>query len=310
MRIVSLLPSATEIICELGLGPQLFGVTHECDFPPFVSSVRKVTRTLIPIDAGSAEIDRLVREQRAGSRALYALDFDAMREIRPDLIVTQTLCDVCAVDDREVRQFAQAAAADGLRTPIVVYLEPTRLSDVLDNVREVAAAACATPSGDELVCRLQCRIESVRSRATALPRRPRVAVLEWLDPLFSSGHWTPEIVELAGGFEPLARAGERSRRIDETELAASDPDLIVIACCGFSIERTMHDVPAFLARPAVANLACVRERRVIVTDGGAYFSRPGPRLVDALEVLGSLLLDPRPPLANAALRSAFDQPAR
>jgi len=132
-------------------------------------------------------------------------------------------------------------------------------------------------------------------------------ILEWLDPLFSSGHWTPEIVELAGGVEPLARTGERSRRIDERNLATSEPDFLVIACCGFSIQRTMDDVPAFLAKASIASLSCVRERRVFVTDGGAYFSRPGPRLVDALEMLASLLLDPRSRLPENMLRSAFGQ---
>ena len=309
MRIVSLLPSATEIICELGLAAQLVGVTHECDYPPAVRGIRKVTRTLIPTDAGSAAIDRLVRKRRTGRKALYSLDFEAMRELAPHLIVSQTLCEVCAVDDREVRRYVKDLTSDGGRRPRIVYLEPTRLGDVLVNIVQIAAATDVAATGNEMVARLQRRIDAVSSRAAKRDGRPRVAVIEWLDPLFTSGHWTPEIVELAGGCEPLARAGERSRRMDESELVASDPDLILIACCGFSIERTMQDVPAFLARPEIAAMRSVRERRVFVTDGSAYFSRPGPRLVDALEALSELLLG-RVPAGADAFRSAFEPLAR
>lgn len=295
MRIVSLLPSATEIICALGLESRLVGVTHECDYPPVVMNKPKVTHTLIPTDASSATIDGLVRARRRDGTALYALDFKRMAELAPDLIVSQTLCDVCAVDDAEVRRFVDAF--ESVRGPSrsrarVIYLEPTRLADVLDNIREVADAAGASLAGEALVAELSARIESVRVSAATRSDRPRVVVLEWLDPLFSCGHWTPELVQIAGGVEPLARAGERSRRIDVSELVAADPDMILIACCGLSIERTKQDIPTFLAQPAVATLRCVREGRVFIVDGSAYFSRPGPRLMDSLEILAHAL-DPR-----------------
>jgi iron complex transport system substrate-binding protein len=301
MRIVSLLPSATEIVCGLGLAEQLIGVTHECDYPPLARNKPKVTRTLIPTDASSQRIDALVREQLGGRAALYALDFEQMHALAPDLIVTQTLCDVCAVDDVEVRRWARqassAAARDGAgaaAAPQIVYLEPTCLEDVLDNIRQVAEAAGHAARGRDMLEMLRERIERVR-RAAAAARagdRPRVVVLEWLDPLFSCGHWTPQLVEIAGGVEPLAQARQRSRQIDLHELLAADPDVLLIACCGFSVERSLQDVPTFLALPGVAALRCVRERRVYVVDGSAYFSRPGPRLVDSLEILAHAI-DPQ-----------------
>jgi iron complex transport system substrate-binding protein len=284
MRIVSLLPSATEIVCALDLEDQLVGVTHECDHPRGVEHKPKVTRTLIPADASSQRIDQLVREQLVDSKALYTLDFDTLRGLAPDLIITQTLCAVCAVDDREVRRFVEQVAHQG-RSPRVIHLEPTRLGDVLDNIREVADAAGVAATGARVVESLEHRIDvvRVRSRQQAIPLK--VVVLEWLDPLFSCGHWTPELVEIAGGIEPLAQAGQRSRQISMDELVTADPDLIVVACCGFSVERTIQDVELFLAQPPIAALRCVRDHRVRVVDGSAYFSRPGPRLVDSLEIL-------------------------
>jgi iron complex transport system substrate-binding protein len=341
MRIVSLLPSATEIVCGLGLEAQLVGVTHECDFPLAVRGKPHVTRSRIPPDTGSAEIDRLVSQQRTDGESLYTLDFAAMRELRPDLIVTQTLCDVCAVDDYEVKKFVrEVKATGGVIEPRVVYLEPTRLEDVFESIQTVAAAAGVPQRGRAAVLALRQRIERVRSNVREwtgagargshgtgerisvsygptnapgmrhgvdrnAPGRPRVAVLEWLDPLFTSGHWTPELVEIAGGVEPLARPGEPSRRAAFDELRAADPDFMLISCCGFSVERAMQDVPAFLARQDVARLRCVRDGCVFVTDGSAYFSRPGPRLVDGLEILAHMI-DPAahelPPAIPAARR--------
>lgn len=309
MRIVSLLPSATEIICSLGLVEQLVGVTHECDWPPGVESKFKVTRTLIPTDASSREIDRLVTQQQSVRSALYTLDFERMQELAPNLIVSQTLCDVCAVDDAEVRRFVQQFDGRGElgNQPRVVYLEPTCFDDVLDNIREVAVAAGVAEPGAKVIASLRERIESVRGSSpdaasgqpgVRVSTRPKVVVLEWLDPLFSSGHWTPELVEIAGGVEPIARRGERSRRITMDELAAADPDLILIACCGFSVERTMQDVPAFLALPQIARLRCAAAGDVFVIDGSAYFSRPGPRLVDSVEILANAIDAERHPLAE------------
>jgi iron complex transport system substrate-binding protein len=281
MRIVSLLPSATEIICLLGLEDQLVGVTHECDYPESVRGLPKVTRTLIPTDATSAEIDRLVQERLRGKRALYTLDLPALERLRPELIVTQALCDVCAVAEEEVR--AAACTLPGL--PRVINLEPETLSQVFDAVRQVAEAAGVPERGDEAVGRLQARVDAVVARARTRTHRPRVALLEWLDPPFSSGHWSPELVRLAGGVEVLGREGEKSRKLRWDEVIAAAPEVVMIACCGFSVERTMEDMGLLDAVPGWADLPAVRKGRVSVVDGSAYFSRPGPRLVESLELM-------------------------
>lgn len=284
MRIVSLLPSATEIVCAVGLDDQLVGVTHECDFPESVRRLPKVTRTLIPTDASSAEIDRLVRERLRHDRALYTLDVPVLQELRPDLIVTQALCDVCAVAEREVR----AAACTLPGAPRVINLEPQTLSDVLASIKEVGVAAGAERHADEVIAGLRARIDLVAARTARLPRVPRVALLEWLDPPFSCGHWSPELVRLAGGIDGLGREGQPSRTLDWHEVHAWQPEVIVVACCGCGVDRTLRD--DLLRRlPAWQQLDAVRSEQVYVVDGSHYFSRPGPRLVDSLDILAHTL---------------------
>lgn len=285
MRIVSLLPSATEVLCALGLEPQLVGVTHECDFPSTVQALPRVTQTLIPTDAPSREIDTLVRERMKTRRALYTLDLAVLESVRPDLIVTQALCDVCAVAEEEV----QAAACSLPGRPRVVNLEPTTLGEVLASIRTVAEAAGIPERGQAVLAGLQARIDRVAQRAVARSRRPRVLLLEWIDPLFSCGHWSPELVTLAGGQEVVSQPGQRSRTLTWDEVVAAQPEVLVIACCGYSIERTRQDLPILEARPGWGDLPCVRTKRVHIVDGSAYFSRPGPRLVDSLEILAELL---------------------
>ena len=294
MRIVSLLPSATEIICTLGLGDHLVGVTHECDYPEFVARLPKVTRTLIPSDASSAAIDGLVRQRLKTQLALYTLDLPTLERLDPDLIVTQALCDVCAVAEAEVR----SAACQFPGNPRVVDLEPTTLAGVLELLETVAQAFGSPDFARSAIAELRARIETVAKRSTAINSRPRVLILEWLDPPFSCGHWSPELVQLAGGQEVLGVAGERSRTLDWSEVLAAQPEVILIACCGFSIERTMQDVPGLVARTGYADLPAVRQRRVYVVDGSAYFSRPGPRLVDSLEILAHALDSEMHPLPS------------
>lgn len=292
MKIVSLLPSATEIVCSLGLRESLVGVTHECDWPPGVDQLPKVTRTLIPHDASSAVIDGLVRERLKTQRALYTLDLPAFERLAPDLIVTQTLCDVCAVAEDEVR----AAACKLPGSPRVLNLEPTTLDDVLASIRHVAEAAGVAQRADGVLGELQARIDAVVRRTARRSARPRVLLLEWIDPPFSCGHWSPQLVELAGGTEAIGRAGERSRTIAWEEVLACRPEVMFIACCGFNVERTLADVPFLRARPGWNALPCVRDDRVYVVDGSAYFSRPGPRLVDSLEILAHALAPELHPL--------------
>jgi iron complex transport system substrate-binding protein len=285
MRIVSLLPSATEIVCALGLGDQLVGVTHECDYPDFVLGLPKITRTLIPQDAASASIDQLVRERLQTQRALYTLDLPALEALRPDLIVTQALCDVCAVAEEEVR----AAACTLPGRPRVLNLEPQNLTGVLESIRQVGRATDRLAQADSVVRALQMRIDAVAARSAALEQRPRIVVLEWIDPPFSCGHWTPELVRLAGGQEGLGREGRPSRTLQSSEVLAWRPEVLLIACCGFSIPRTLQDLPLLWSFPGWSDLPCVRSERVYVVDGSAYFSRPGPRLVDSLEILAHAL---------------------
>jgi iron complex transport system substrate-binding protein len=296
VRIVSLLPSATEVVCQLGLGDALVGVTHECDHPPFVTALPKVTRTLIPTDASSREIDALVRERLKTQRALYTLDLPMLERLRPDLIVTQALCDVCAVAEAEVT--AAACALPG--RPRVVNLEPMSLGDVFDTLHLVAEAAGVPDRAEPVVRELRRRVDGVAARSERAERL-RVVVLEWLDPPFSCGHWTPELVRLAGGNELIGQPGKPSRTLDWAEVVAAKPDVLFIACCGFSLERTLADLPGLRARPGWADLPAVRSGRVFVTDGNAYFSRPGPRLVDSVEILAHALDPALHPLPSGLL---------
>ncbi len=298
MRIVSLLPSATEMLCALGLEDQLVGVTHECDYPSLVRGLPRVTRTFIPPDATSADIDRTVRERMRTDRALYTLDLPVLESLRPDLIITQALCDVCAVAEDEVR----AAACMLPGGPDVLNLEPRTLPEVFEALREVACAADVVERAAPLIGQLQARVDAVVDRTATLEHRPRVAFLEWLDPPFSCGHWSPELVRLAGGIEGLSEDGQPSRTLTWNEVVAWQPDVVFIACCGFSVERTMQDVPALHDIPGWQHLPAVRSDRVYVTDGAQYWNRPGPRLVDSLEILAHTLHPDTHPLPEGLPR--------
>ncbi|MEO1524312.1 MAG: cobalamin-binding protein [Planctomycetota bacterium] len=285
MRIVSLLPAATEMACAIGLGDQLVAVTHECDFPVTVSSLPSVTRTRIPTSASSAEIDRLVRDQLQTEAALYSLDPDGFARAEPDLILTQALCDVCAVAESEVQRAIESLPIK----PMIVNLEPNRLEDVLAGLRTIGAAADRIHEATAAIDRLRARIDLVRERAEANPNRPRTLLLEWIDPFFSAGHWNPELIELAGGEPLLGKAGERSRTLTWESLRDADPEILVIACCGFDVPRALQDVRILREQPGWNELDCVRTRRVFVADGSQYFNRPGPRLVDSLEMLAGAI---------------------
>ena len=306
MRIVSLLPSATEIICELGLRDQLVGVTHECDYPALVLDLPKVTKTLIPVDASSREIDALVRDRMGAQSALYSLDMDALERLAPDLIVTQALCDVCAVAEEEVKN-----AACMLPTgPRVLNLEPETLYAVLECITQVAVAAEVADRAPAAINRLVSRVESVARRGENVPTRPRVALLEWLDPPFSTGHWNPELIRLAGGIDGLGREGEKSVTLRWEQVIAWRPEVVLISCCGFTAERALQETHVLREVPGWSDLPAVRDGRVHVTDGASYFSRPGPRLVDSLELLAHVIHPDVHPLPEWVQRPiALRQPA-
>jgi iron complex transport system substrate-binding protein len=286
-RIVSLLPSATELVCALGLESALVGISHECDYPPTVTALPRVTRTKIAHDATSREIDQQVREELAGAKALYSLELDTLRALAPELIVTQSLCDVCAVGAEEV----DAALCRLPGQPRLFNLQPERLADIFGCVRTLGEAAGVPAAAAALEAALAARVEAVRERSAGLPAaaRPRVALVEWLDPWFDAGHWNPELVEIAGGVPVCGRVGEPSTTLEWEKLRGLDPDVIFIACCGFDVPRTLVDLPTVRALPGWSTLKAVRDGRVYVTDGNAYFNRPGPRIVDSLEILAHAL---------------------
>lgn len=285
MRIVSLLPSATEIVCSLGLGEQLVGVTHECDYPPFVKHLPKVTRTLIPHDATSGEIDSLVRERLRTQKALYSLDMPTLEQLAPDLLVTQALCDVCAVAEDEVKQAACRLPGQ----PQVVNLEPMRLEEVFECIALVGRAVGVSRRANEVIGTLRSRVALVEARTKTLGHRPAGVLLEWIDPPFGCGHWSPELVRLAGGVEAIGREGKPSQTTTWDQIRQVDPAWMLVACCGFDLERTLKDMPILEGYPGFRDLRCVREKNIFLIDGNAYFSRPGPRLVDSLEILANML---------------------
>ena len=267
------------MLFALGLGDQVVGVTHECDFPPEAASNRHLTRSIIPDGLEAGQIDEAVREAVGAGRHLYELDEDALRELEPDLIVTQAVCEVCAVSYDDVR--AVAARLPG--TPDVVSLDPESLADVLADVPRLGEAASASEAATALAAELEERLAAVRE-ATAGAERRRVAALEWLDPVFIGGHWVPEMIEIAGGEDPLGEAGKKSRTVGWDELEASKPDVVVAMPCGWDSDRARSEVLEHWER-----IDRLGASRVFAVDAAASFSRPGPRLVEGTELLAHLL---------------------
>ena len=287
MRIVSLLPSATELICGLGLRQQLVGVSHECDYPNSVIGLPVLTSSRIPEGLDSGSIDHLVTEQLKSDQALYDLNIDVLTSLRPDLIVTQALCDVCAVSGNDV-----ARAVGSLpNNPDVINLEPNCLTDVLDTVELLAEAADCVKQGQIYLRELRYRISQVNNKSSVinLSDKPRVALLDWLDPIFDGGHWSPEIIELAGGIACFGNKKEPSQRRSWNDLIQARPDIIFIALCGFNVERSMQDVEDFFSSQEFSVLRNQVGSKIFLVDGNAYFSRPGPRLVDALEIMANAI---------------------
>ena len=287
MRIVSLLPSATELVCGLGLRQQLVGVSHECDYPNSVIGLPVLTSSRIPEGLDSGSIDHLVTEQLESDQALYDLNIDVLTSLRPDLIVTQALCDVCAVSGNDV-----ARAVGGLpNNPDVINLEPNCLTDVLDTVEFLAEAADCVKQGQIYLRELRYRISQVNNKSSVinLSDKPRVALLDWLDPIFDGGHWSPEIIELAGGIACFGNKREPSQRRSWNDLIQAKPDIIFIALCGFNVERSMQDVEDFFSSQEFSVLLDQVGSKIFLVDGNAYFSRPGPRLVDALEIMANAI---------------------
>jgi iron complex transport system substrate-binding protein len=290
MRIVSLVPSATELLFALGLGGDVVAVTHECDWPPEARDLPKVTRDVIGPGLEPGEVDRAVRTLTEEGRSIYELDTEAMHALAPDLIVTQAVCAVCAVAYDDVR-----ALADTMEPrPEVISLDPATLGEVLGDVRTLAQATDRKDDGVALVNDAAERIDRVRLAVRAA-ERPRVAALEWLDPVYVAGHWTPQLIDYAGGEDVLGLPGEPSEVRSWEEVRAARPDVVVIMPCGYDAERALEEAYSF-----EEELVALGSPRVVAVDASAYFSRPGPRLVDGLELLAHVLHPDRVPDAPAA----------
>jgi iron complex transport system substrate-binding protein len=284
MRICSLLPGATEIAYLLGLGDQIVGVTHECDYPPDAKQKPIVVRSVIdPNLMSSEEIDRKVGELLQAGKGLYSIDEQRFMEAAPDVILTQGLCEVCALDYNEVAKAAQSLP----RAPLIVSLNPHSLGDILDDIARVGAATQRESAAKEIIEALRRRVDAVGVRE---PRyRPRAVCLEWFDPLYVAGHWVPEIVALAGGIDVLGRQGEASFKIEWRQVVEARPDVILLMPCGFDVRRTVREATPLRSLEGWENLSAVRTGNVYALNGNAYFSRPGPRLVNGLEILARIL---------------------
>ncbi|MEX0741081.1 MAG: cobalamin-binding protein [Pseudohongiella sp.] len=287
MRIVSLLPSATEIICALGAhqgsGSQLVGISHSCDFPPEICHLDVLTSTRVPVEESQLAIDQFVRQELAAGRGLYALDIELLDELRADVIVTQTLCDVCAVSSGDVYQAVASLPGDCN----LVELAPSNLEDVYEDIIRVGDAVSVGSEARRLVMQLRERAEVV-ARQDIL-NGDKVLFLEWLDPPFSGGHWIPDLIDMLGGQSCLVASGQRSGTLSWDEIAACDPDIIVVGCCGYTKTESGQALEILTKDKRWLSLRAVRNNHVIVGDGNAHFSRAGPRLIDGLEMLAESL---------------------
>jgi iron complex transport system substrate-binding protein len=286
LRIVSLLPSATEIVCALGLESDLVGITHECDYPPGVERLPAVTASRISHQhMSSAEIDHAVRGQLQGHGSIYDLDEKLLFDLKPDLILTQELCDVCAVSYKTVKQAARLFQTDVK----VVSLEPNTIADVFDNLLYVGELTGVVERARVVVSELQSRLEAVRRRTVEIDVRPRTLMLEWIEPPFAPGHWVPEQVGIAGGDQAFGNAGKPSITTTGREIQEYDPDVVVLIPCGFYKEDIVRQLGISNLPEGWDDLRAVRDGKVWAVDATSYFSRPGPRLVDGVEILSRIL---------------------
>ena len=293
MRIVSLVPHATELLFALGLGDDVVAVTHECDYPLEVLGLPHVTRDVLPAGLAAGEIDAAVRARTQEGKAIYELDEWRLADLEPDLIVTQALCAVCAVSYDDVVKIAEELDP----VPQVISLDPKTLGEAMGDIRTIAQATGARDAALDLVTRQRARIDAVR-RAVKGAEPVSVAAIEWLDPVFIAGHWTPQIIDLAGGADVLGFAGEHSEQATWETVAAARPDVVVVMPCGYDADRSREEALAYADQ-----LRAVGAKRVVAVDAAAYFSRPGPRLVDGLEVMAHVL---HPDLVTEAPGAVYD----
>jgi iron complex transport system substrate-binding protein len=285
-RVASLLPSATEIVCAVGAGAELVGISHECDFPESVRHLPALTRARLRPARTSGEIDRAVRSVLQDALAVYEIELARLEQARPDVIVTQDLCDVCAVSFNDVCAATAALVGQEIR---IVNLHPTRLDDIWSDIRRVADAVGRTAEGGEVVSALEARTGAIARRGSTGAERPRVVTIEWLDPVMLGGMWMPELIERAGGVPLVTRPGQHAPTLTKEALLALTPDVVLIKPCGFPLERTLEELSILKTALPWESWHAIHEGRVYVADGNAYFNRPGPRIVESLEILAACL---------------------
>jgi iron complex transport system substrate-binding protein len=285
-RIVSLIASATEIVHALGQFPNQVGRSHECDFPPGVAALPVCTKPTIDIHADSREIDRAVKDRVRNALSVYDVYDDVLERLQPTHIITQTQCEVCAVSLRDVERSVASRLAS---KPEIISLTPNALADVWDDIQRVADSLDIAEYGNRVIASFKKRMDGISERARAAHERPRVACIEWIEPLMAGGNWTPELIDMAAGVNLFGEAGKHSGYFTWQELEQSDPDVIVISPCGFDMERTGQEMHWLTDRPAWHGLRAVRQGRVYLADGNLYFNRPGPSLVETLEILAEML---------------------
>lgn len=292
-RIVSFLPSATEIACALGLEDSLLGITHECDYPASVRTKPVVVRNVLPIEQmNQSEIDRAVAERMRAGLSLYQIDEKLLGEIAPDLILTQDLCQVCAPSGNEVSQVLKLLP----KTPQILWMTPRSVSEIFDNIRDLGAATGRVDEAQRLIDNCTTRLDTLSTRTAAIATRPRVFCMEWLDPVYASGHWVPELVHAAGGRDEIGRAGGESVRVSWDDIFSFAPEVLVIMPCGFNLQQTLNQVSSVFGPsdsiahdPRFLNLPAVKNARVYAVDANSYFARPGPRIVEGAELLARLI---------------------
>src|SRR4051812_15047825 len=285
-RIVSFLPSATEMACALGLRDQLVGITHECDYPPEVTSKPVVVRNALPIERMSqSEIDAAVAARLREGNSLYEVDEQLLSRLAPDLILTQNLCQVCAPSGNEVSTALKSLA----RKPEILWLTPNSIEEIFANVHDLGAATGRDAEAEELIASGRARLARVARLAASVSHRPRVFCIEWFEPIYGSGHWVPEMVKLAGGIDTLSREREDSVRVPWSEVVDYQPEVLILSPCGFNLDQVIERVPAMTDYPGWRELPAVRSGRVYAVDANSYFARPGPRVVDGVEMLAHLI---------------------
>ncbi|MFN2515398.1 MAG: cobalamin-binding protein [Pyrinomonadaceae bacterium] len=285
-QIVSFLPSATEIACALGLTDQLVGITHECDYPVEIEGKPVVVRSTLPIETmNQREIDVAVAERMRAGHSLYQVDEKLLQELAPDLILTQDLCQVCAPSGTEISQALNLLP----KKPRILWLTPNSLEQIFANVRELGEATGRTREADELIANGRARLEKIAAVTSRLSHRPRVFCMEWLDPVYCSGHWVPQMVRLAGGVDALSREGKDSVRIPWDDVVEWAPEVLIITPCGFNLEKVIEQADQLVSYTGWSDLPAVREGRVYAVDANSYFARPGPRVVDGTELLAHLI---------------------